>query len=158
LGPLADIGAVAGAIVAGAVAAVGSILAAFLTPALDEMNSPVAWGFSFFIKWLRSPNGTTLGMQAALFVRMGGERIDFRRGSLFLEVGRGNGAITLGGVVWTQSGIFDQGGDRIPDDLARHEAYHTRTVATMGEIGASTSRTSWSARSGESRRVGPGTT
>jgi hypothetical protein len=62
------------------------------------------------------------------------KRVDFRRGALFVEVGPGNGAITLGAIVYTQSGLFNSMG-QVNDDLAKHESYHTRTVATLGELG-----------------------
>jgi hypothetical protein len=43
-------------------------------------------------------------------------------------------AITIGAIVYTQSGLFTAGG-QVRDDLAQHESYHTRTVAALGEIG-----------------------
>lgn len=43
-------------------------------------------------------------------------------------------ALALGGIVHTQSSHFKADGT-VNDDYARHEAYHTRTVATFGEFG-----------------------
>jgi hypothetical protein len=51
-----------------------------------------------------------------------------------VEVGAGTGGLTLGAIVYTQSGNFDSNGN-VRDDVARHEAYHTRTVAALGEWG-----------------------
>jgi hypothetical protein len=75
-----------------------------------------------------------LGLIAALVVAIGGGNVDFRRGMLFIEVGSGGGALTLGAVAWTQSGRFDASG-HVPDNLARHESYHSRTVVALGELG-----------------------
>ncbi len=113
---------------------VAGLLGAIATPLLDKTNSPVAWFFSFLIKWVQSPLTTTVGLIAALVVALGGGHVDFRRGMLFIEVGAGGGALTLGAVAWTQSGRFNPDGT-VPDDLARHEAVHSRTVAAIGELG-----------------------
>lgn len=114
--------------------AAAGLLGALVTPALDDSDSPVAWFFSFLIKWVQSPLTTTVGLIAALVVLIAGGNVDFRRGTLFIEVGPGGGALTLGAVVWTQTGRFNPDGT-IPDDLARHEAVHSRQVAAMGELG-----------------------
>ena len=37
-------------------------------------------------------------------------------------------------VAWTQSGRFGPSG-KVPDNLARHESYHSRTVVALGELG-----------------------
>ena len=117
-----------------AIWAVGSYLASVLTPALDDSNSKVAWFFSFLLKWIQSPILTTIGLVAALVVAIAGGNVDFRRGMLFIEVGAGGGALTLGAVAWTQSGRFQADGT-VPDALARHEAVHSRTVGALGELG-----------------------
>ena len=69
---------------------------------------------------------------AALVVLIAGGDVDFRRGMLFIEVGNG-GALTLGAVAWTGGNEFM--GGRVPDELAKHEAHHSRTVVAMGELG-----------------------
>lgn len=126
--------AVTGATIALTIWAAASLLGSIFTPLLDNSDSGVAWFFSFLLKWIQSPITTTIGLIAAAVVAIGGGKVDFRRGMLFVEVGPGGGALTLGAVAWTQSGRFDSSG-RVPDNLARHEAFHSRTVATVGELG-----------------------
>ena len=103
-------------------------------PLLDNADSQVAWLFSFLIKWVQSPLLTTIGLVATLIVAIGGGRVDLRRGVLFIAVGPGGGALTLGAVAWTQSGCFRPDAT-VPDNLARHESTHSRTVAAIGELG-----------------------
>ena len=110
------------------------LLGAVLAPLLDNTDSPVAWLFSFLVKWVQSPLLTTVGLTATLIVAVGGGKVDFRRGMLFIAVGPGGGALTLGAVAWTQSGGFNPDGT-VPDNLARHESTHSRTVAAIGELG-----------------------
>ena len=110
------------------------LLGAVVAPLLDNTDSPVAWSFSFLIKWVQSPLLTTVGLVATLIVAVAGGEVDFRRGMLFIAVGPGGGALTLGAVAWAQSGCFNQDGT-VPDDLARHESTHSRTVAAIGELG-----------------------
>jgi RHS repeat-associated protein len=125
---------VTGSIIATVIWGVGSLIGTALTPLLDDSNSSVAWFFSFLLKWIQSPITTTIGLIAALVVAIGGGHVDLRRGMLFIEVGAGGGALTLGAVAWTQSGRFDAMG-HVSDDLARHESFHSRTVAAIGELG-----------------------
>jgi hypothetical protein len=110
------------------------LIGAILTPILDNTNSEVAWGFSFFFKWLSNPILNTVVLIAAGLAALGGSRVDFRRGALFVEAGSGMSALTLGVVVWTNSGWFDASGN-VRDDLAQHESLHTRTVAALGWAG-----------------------
>lgn len=110
------------------------LLGAVVAPLLDNTDSPVAWSFSFLIKWVQSPLLTTVGLVATLIVAVGGGKAGFRRGMLFIAVGPGGGALTLGAVAWTQSGCFNPDGT-VPDNLARHESTHSRTVAAIGELG-----------------------
>ena len=110
------------------------LLGAVVAPLLDNTDSPVAWSFSFLIKWVQSPLLTTVGLTATLIVAVGGGKVDFRRGMLFIAVGPGGGALTLGAAAWTQSGCFNPDGT-VPDNLARHESTHSRTVAAIGELG-----------------------
>ncbi len=110
------------------------LLGAVFGPLLDNTDSPVAWLFSFLMKWVQSPLLTTTGLVATLIVAISGGKVDFRRGMLFIAVGPGGGALALGAVAWTQSGCFNP--DRtVPDALARHESTHSRTVAAIGELG-----------------------
>ncbi|MGH3548527.1 MAG: hypothetical protein ACRDQU_10545, partial [Pseudonocardiaceae bacterium] len=109
------------------------LLGAVFGPLLDNTDHPVAWSFSFLIKWVQSPLLTTVGLVATLVVAIGGGNVDFRRGMLFIAVGPGGGALTLGAVAWTQSGCFNPDGT-VPDNLARHESTHSRTVAAIGEL------------------------
>ncbi len=114
--------------------ATAALLGAVASPLLDNTNSPVAWLFSFFMKWVQSPLLTTVGLVATLIVAIRGGKVDFRRGMLFIAVGPGGGVLTLGAVAWTQSGRFNPDGT-VPGNLARHESTHSRTVAAIGELG-----------------------
>jgi hypothetical protein len=111
-----------------------ALLGAVVGPLLDDTDSPVTWLFSFFIKWVQSPLLTTVGLVTTLIVVIGGGEIDFRRGMLFIAVGPGSAALTLGAVAWTQSGRFNPD-KTVPDNLARHESIHSQTVAAIGELG-----------------------
>jgi hypothetical protein len=114
--------------------ATAALLGAVVSPLLDNTDSQVAWLSSLLIKWVQSPLLTTVGLVATLILAMGGGEVDFRRGMLFIAVGPGDGALTLGAVAWTQSGCFNPDGT-VPDNLARHESMHSRTVAAIGELG-----------------------
>lgn len=127
------VSAVAAAVAATAITLGASILGLF-TPLLDESNSGVAWAFSWAIKLIKSPVMTILGLFVVAGFAIAGKKVDFRRGALFVEVGSGSGGLTLGAIVYTQSGNFNADGS-VKDDYARHEAYHTRTVAALGEFG-----------------------
>ncbi|MGH8919722.1 MAG: hypothetical protein ACRD0H_15560, partial [Actinomycetes bacterium] len=94
------------------------LFGAVVSPLLDNTDSPVAWLFSLLIKWVQSPLLTTIGLVATLIVAIGRGKVDFRRGMLFIAVGAGGGALTLGAVAWTQSGCFTPDGT-VPDGLAR---------------------------------------
>jgi RHS repeat-associated protein len=125
--------AVAAAVAATAITLGASVLGLF-TPLMDESDSRVAWAFSWAIKLIKSPILTILGLLVVAGFAIAGKRVDFRRGALFVEVGAGGGGLTLGAIVYTQSDHFGPDG-RVNDDYARHEAYHTRTVAVLGEFG-----------------------
>jgi RHS repeat-associated protein len=114
--------------------AVVSLIAVIATPLLDMSDSKVAWVFSWILKLIKSPITTILGLLVVAVLAIAGKKVDFRRGAIFVEVGSGNGALTLGSIVYTQSSQFDSMG-KVNDNLAKHEAYHTRTVAAIGEIG-----------------------
>jgi hypothetical protein len=60
---------------------------------------------------------------------MAGQKVDFRRGMLFVETGPGSDATTLGAIAYTQSGWFDANGN-VSDALAKHES-----EAAVGELG-----------------------
>ena len=124
---------VAAAVAATAITLGASVLGLF-TPLMDESDSGVAWAFSWAIKLIKSPVFTILGLLVVAGLAIAGKRVDFRRGALFVEVGSGESGLTLGAIVYTESGHFGADG-RVNDDYARHEAYHTRTVATLGEFG-----------------------
>jgi hypothetical protein len=126
--------AVTAAIVGLVVWSTASLLATIFTPVLDDTDSEVAWGFSFALKLIQSPVLTILGLIVAGFAAAGGSRVDFRRGMLFVELGDGMGALTLGAIAWTRGGEFDAAGN-VSDALARHEAFHSRTVGSIGEWG-----------------------
>jgi hypothetical protein len=111
-----------------------ALFGAVVSPLLDNMDSPMAGLLSFLIKWVQSPLLTTTSLVAAMIVTIGGGRVDFRRGMLFVAVGPGRAALTLGAVGWTQAGCFRSDGT-VPDNLARHESIHSRTVAAIGELG-----------------------
>lgn len=113
---------------------IAALFGAVVAPLLDDTDSAVAWLFSFLIKWVQSPLLTTVSLVATMTVTLGGGKVDFRRGMLFIAVGFGRSALTLGAVGWTQSGCFHADGS-VPDNLARHESIHSRTVAAIGELG-----------------------
>ena len=113
---------------------IAGLLGAAISPLLDDTDSAVAWLSSFLIKWVQSPLLTTVGLVATLIVAIRRGAVDFRRGMLFIKIGPGDGALTLGAVAWTQSGRFNVD-STVPDSLARHEATHSRTVAAIGELG-----------------------
>jgi hypothetical protein len=113
---------------------IAGLLGATISPLLDNTDSVVAWLFSFLIKWIQSPLLTTVGLVASLIVAIRRGTVDFRRGMLFIKIGPGGGALTLGAVAWTQSGRFNVN-NTVPDGLARHESTHSRTVAAIGELG-----------------------
>jgi hypothetical protein len=113
---------------------VAGSLGAVVSPLLDNKDSPAAWWPSFLIKWVQSPLLSTVGLVTALIVVIGRGKVDFCRGMLFVEVGRGGGALALGAVAWTRSRCFNPDGT-VPDSLARHESTHSRTVAAIGELG-----------------------
>ena len=122
--------AITGLIIFGVAALLGAALGALL----DGTDNPAAWSISFLIKWVQSPLLTTVGLLATLIVAIGRSKVDFRRGMVFIAVGPGRAALTLGAVAWTQSRCFNADGT-MPDDLARHESVHSRTVAAIGELG-----------------------
>ena len=113
---------------------IAGLLGAVATPLLDKTDSKVAWFFSFLIKWVQSPLLTTAGLIAAIIVKAGGGKVDFNRGMLFIEVGPGASALTLGAVAWTQTGCFNPDGS-IQDAVAHHESTHSHTIAAIGELG-----------------------
>ena len=114
--------------------AFGSLLAALLTPRLDAGWSRTAWLASFCLKAAQSPISTALGLGVAILACAGQPRFQLRRGTCFAPVGEGRWALTLGGVVLVQKGMFDRGG-LLPDSILRHESYHTRNAACLGESG-----------------------
>lgn len=126
--------AVGGAIAGFVTWTVGTVLGIILTPFLDETNSEAAWVLSFALKWIRSPITSLISTVVAVVSAIGGGDVDLRRGALFVEVSFLNRPFTLGSIVWTPSSRFDANGN-VSDTLARHEAYHTRTVAALGEAG-----------------------
>jgi RHS repeat-associated protein len=126
--------AAATAAIAAAVITLGVSILGLFTPLMDESDSGVAWAFSWAIKLIKSPVFTIIGLFVVAGLAISGKRVAFRRGALFVEVGAGTGGLTLGAIVYTQSGNFDSNGN-VRDDVARHEAYHTREVAALGEWG-----------------------
>lgn len=113
---------------------IAGLFGAVVSPLLDNADSVVAWLVSFLIKWVQSPLLTTVSLVATLIVAIRRGPVDFRRGMLFIKIGPGDGALTLGAVAWTQSGRFNPD-NTVPDGLARHESTHSRTVAAIGELG-----------------------
>jgi len=111
------------------------LLGAATTKFLDlDTDSSVAWAFSFLVKWAQSPVLTTIGLIAAVIAYASGNKVDFSHGMLFIEVGSGYSGITLGAVGWMQSGCFNPDGS-IQDSVAKHESTHSRTIASIGELG-----------------------
>ena len=112
----------------------GSLLAALLTPALDAAPARLAWLASLAIKAAQCPVSTLLGLLAATFAAAGKLRLQLRRGTLFAAAGEGSWALTLGAVVLAQRGLFEREG-RLPETIVRHESYHARNAACLGESG-----------------------
>lgn len=111
----------------------GSLLAALLTPALDAAPARLAWLASLAIKAAQCPVSTLLGLLAAMLAA-GKLRLELRRGTLFAAAGEGSWALTLGAVVLAQRGLFEREG-RLPETIVRHESYHARNAACLGESG-----------------------
>ncbi|HEY7663922.1 MAG TPA: toxin TcdB middle/N-terminal domain-containing protein [Xanthobacteraceae bacterium] len=110
------------------------LVGALSTKALDDSDSSAAWGLSFALKLFHSPILTIIGLVVVLFMWMAGQKVDFRRGMLFVETGSGSDAVTLGAIAYTQSGWFNADGS-VSDELAKHESVHSRTEAAVGELG-----------------------
>jgi hypothetical protein len=107
---------------------------AIIAKALDESDSEVAWGFSFVIKLFNSPVLTILGLFVVAGFAIAGHDVDLRRGTLFVNVGgTGRNGVTLGAISYVQGGHWT--GGSINDDVAQHEAYHSRQALAFGEIG-----------------------
>jgi hypothetical protein len=109
------------------------LVGALACPALDSSNSKFAWGVSFALKLLHSPVLTIIGLFVVLGCAIGGQKVDFRRGMIFVETGSGSSALTLGGICYAQKGLWS--GDQVLDLLAQHESVHSRGVAAVGELG-----------------------
>ena len=129
----AGVAAVTAAIAATVITLGVSVLGLFML-LMDESDSGVAWAFSWAIKLIKSPVFTIIGLFVVAGLAISGKRVDFRRGALFVEVGAGTGALTLGGIVYTQRQFCISNG-HVRDDVARHEAYHNAIVAALGELG-----------------------
>ena len=123
-----------GAGVAFGIWASGSLLAALLTPAFDAAPARPAWLASLAIKAVQCPVSTLLGLLAAAFAAAGKPRLELRHGTLFAAAGEGSWALTLGAVVLAQRGVFEREG-RPPEAIVRHESYHARSAACLGESG-----------------------
>ena len=89
---------------------------------------------SFALKTAQSPLCTLGGALPALLLALAGRRVRLECGTLFVETGHGSAGVTLGAIVWAQSGVFSSDG-HVDPAIARHEAYHARTVAALGEWG-----------------------
>lgn len=111
-----------------------SIVGALLARLLDLADHYAASVFSLLLKWTQSPLTTTVGLLASIVVAIAND-VSFRRGVVLLNIGSSSqAAITLGGVVWAKGGCFESSG-RAKDDLAQHEAFHSRQVMAFHEIG-----------------------
>lgn len=111
----------------------GSLTASLATPWLDHHPARIAgWG-SVAIKALQCPVSTTLGL-LVLFLVARPIRPELRHGTLFVPVGPGHWGITLGAVVLAQHALLGASG-RMQPTIARHEAYHARNAACLGEWG-----------------------
>jgi len=113
-----------------------SLLSGLFGRMLDESNSPVAWFFSWLLKFAQSPFISVFAFIVGGIVAFagGGGHLDFRRGALFIETWPGRRAVTLGAVVWAGQEYWTSDG-QVKDDRALHEAFHTRQVATFGGVG-----------------------
>lgn len=122
------------AVLAAAAWLVLSLLASTWLPRLDDSGRTSASVASFVVKLLQSPVLTGLGSLAAVVRAMRGRPVALARGTLFADGGPGDAAVTLGAVVWIRRGLRTDEG-RVADRWARHEAFHTRAVAALGESG-----------------------
>jgi hypothetical protein len=109
------------------------LVGALATPAMDKSDSKFWWAVSFALKWIHSPILTTIGLFVVLGCWIGGQKIDFRRGMIFVETGSGSSALTLGAIAYTQKGLWN--GDQVLDLLAQHESVHSRNIAAVSELG-----------------------
>lgn len=109
-----------------------SLVATSATPAFDAGTRGRAIA-SLVLKILASPVSSALSLVGLLAARARGARVDLAHGALFVSAGRGGAAVVIGAVVWAQDALWE--GDRIAEPWALHEAHHTRTIASLGEIG-----------------------
>lgn len=127
----AGFGGRAGAGAAVALWALGSLACAALTPRLDARESRGGWVLSALLKTLQCPLSTLAGLLVAL---LRGATPRIQTGAWLSTVGEGRWAVALGAFVLAQRGVLDPDG-RLPAHLARHESYHTRNAACLGESG-----------------------
>lgn len=113
-----------------------SLLSSVFGKILDESHNPVAWVFSWLLKFAQSPITSIVAYAVGVIVAFagGGGHLDFRHGALFIETWPGNRAVALGSVVWAGQNYWTSNG-QVTHARALHEAYHTRQVATLGEAG-----------------------
>jgi hypothetical protein len=111
--------------------AVGSLAGSGLTPLLDARATRGAWHASALLKTLQCPLSTLVGALAALWFRA---RVRAQAGAWLAPAGEGRAAVALGAFVLAQRGMLDAAG-RLPEAIARHESYHTRNAACLGESG-----------------------
>jgi len=111
--------------------ALGSLASASLTPLLDARGTRAAWRASALLKTVQCPLSTLSGFLVALFRRSAVRNLG---GAWFAEAGEGRWAVALGAFVLAQRGILD-GAGRLPEPILRHESYHTRNAACLGESG-----------------------
>jgi hypothetical protein len=114
--------------------AVAGLLGAILCPALDGSDRRTAWGASCAVTAVQAPLTAVAGLLGAVATRVRRRRVVLQKGTVFVEVLRGAGAVTLGPVAWAQSRQW-RGARGVSDRLARHEAVHRRAVAATGELG-----------------------
>jgi hypothetical protein len=111
--------------------ALGSLACAVLTPLLDARDTRGAWRASALLKTVQCPLSTLAGLLVALLRRSAVRTLG---GAWFAEAGEGRWAVALGAFVLAQRGILGATG-RWPEPIVRHESYHTRNAACLGESG-----------------------
>lgn len=111
------------------------LIGALLTPTLDKHENWFTNWLSFLLKWIHTAILATVGIVVVIVAAIVGSKVGLRKGMIFVEVGNGTDAITIGAVCYAQSGGGNWDGTKPSDLLAQHESVHGRACAAVGELG-----------------------
>ncbi len=111
------------------------LIGALLTPTLDKHENRFTNSLSLLLKWTHSPILTTVGIFVMIVAAIVGSKVGLRKGMIFVEVGQGSDAITIGAIGYAQTGGGNWGGNQPSDLLAQHESVHGRAFSAVGELG-----------------------